>query len=67
MLSAEGLPAFATFTDNGNGTATIHAAPQPGDRGNYPVTVTARDNGNCNSAAVLTGQAQFILTAGSLN
>lgn len=67
VLSATGLPAFATFTDLGNGTAAIHAAPQPGDRGNYPITVSARDNGGGTPAAALTGQASFVLTANSPN
>lgn len=43
-LSASGLPSFATFTDNGNGTATINI--QPGSTiGSFEgVTVIATDN-----------------------
>jgi streptogramin lyase len=35
------LPAGLTFTDNGNGTATISGTPQPGDGGAYSITITA--------------------------
>src|SRR5262249_22179115 len=45
-LSASGLPDFATFKDNGNGTATIIAQPGFNDRGDFAVTVRATDNGN---------------------
>jgi predicted esterase len=42
-LSASGLPAFASFTDNGNGSGTLHiaAGTQKGLFG--PVTITAAD------------------------
>jgi len=43
-LSATGLPPFAIFTDNGNGTATIVIDPTTGATGVYPtVTVTSVD------------------------
>jgi DNA-binding beta-propeller fold protein YncE len=35
------MPAGLTFTDNGDGTATIAGIPAAGSRGRYPVTVTA--------------------------
>ena len=35
------LPAGLTFTDNGNGTATIAGTPDSGTAGTYPVTITA--------------------------
>ena len=43
-ITAQGLPSFATLTDNHDGTATIVANPTTGDRGNYVVTVVATDN-----------------------
>jgi hypothetical protein len=44
-LSASGaLPAGVTFTDNGNGTASLAGTPAPGSGGAYPLTLTA-DNG----------------------
>lgn len=42
--SLSGQPAFASLTDNGDGTANLALAPEPGDRGNYAgVTVTVTD------------------------
>jgi Bacterial Ig domain/FG-GAP-like repeat/Putative Ig domain len=35
------LPAGVTFTDNGNGTATLAGTPAPGSQGSYPVTLSA--------------------------
>jgi large repetitive protein len=42
-LTATGLPAYASFVDNGNGTATISVNPQAGNIGTSAVTVTATD------------------------
>ena len=49
------LPAGITFTDNGNGTATIAGTPAAGSGGTYPVTITATN------AAGTTSQS-FVLT-----
>jgi fibronectin type 3 domain-containing protein len=38
-------PAFASFIDNGDGTATLTLTPGFSDAGLYTVTVTAADNG----------------------
>ena len=35
------LPSGVTFTDNGNGTATLAGTPAAGSGGDYPITVTA--------------------------
>jgi hypothetical protein len=35
------LPGGVTFTDNGNGTATLSGTPAGTARGNYPLTITA--------------------------
>src|SRR5271166_3328531 len=35
------LPTGVTFTDNGNGTATLAGTPQEGTLGTYPLTLTA--------------------------
>ena len=40
-LEAAGLPSFATFTDNGNGTGSIEFLPGDPDAGVYPLEVTA--------------------------
>ena len=43
-LSVKGLPPFAAFTDNGDGTGTISVTPSAGTAGVYPnITVTATD------------------------
>ena|ERR1051326_2249500 len=38
------LPGGLTFTENGNGTATIAGTLAAGSGGQYPVTVTATNN-----------------------
>lgn len=43
------LPAGVTFTDNGNGTATIAGTPAAGTNGSYPITITA-SNGTAPNA-----------------
>ncbi|MGO9382112.1 MAG: beta strand repeat-containing protein [Mycobacterium sp.] len=40
-LSATGLPPGVTFTDNGDGTATLSGTPAPGTGGTHPITITA--------------------------
>src|SRR6185295_16943209 len=40
-----GLPRFATFTDNHDGTGLLRFAPRQHDSGNYEIRLTARDNG----------------------
>ncbi|PSL20344.1 fibronectin type III domain-containing protein [Chitinophaga ginsengisoli] len=45
-LSVTGLPAFGSFTDNGNGTGTFNFAPTANNLGNYAVVLTATDNQN---------------------
>ena len=44
-LTASGLPTWATFTDNGDGTATITGTPGYTDTGSSLVTITATDDG----------------------
>jgi len=42
MISLSGvLPGGVTFTDNGDGTATLAGAPAVGSGGVYPLTFTA--------------------------
>jgi hypothetical protein len=43
------LPAGVTFTDNGNGTATIAGTPAAGTNGSFPITITA-SNGTAPNA-----------------
>jgi len=37
------LPSGVTFTDNGNGTATLAGTPAAGTGGSYPITITAHN------------------------
>lgn len=46
-------------------TGTIHFAPGSGDRGDYVITVIARDNGEGDVNQVLTQAKSFILTVKS--
>ncbi len=41
LTKTGGLPTGVTFTDNGNGTATIAGTPAAGTGGSYPVTIKA--------------------------
>ena len=61
-LSAVGtLPSGVTFTDNGDGTASLAGVPAPGTAGDYPITVYAWFGGSTVSQTfVLT-----VLPAGS--
>lgn len=50
-LSASGLPQFATFTDNGNGTGVINIVPLLSSVGNYTgIKITAKDNNGGSSS-----------------
>ncbi|UUZ69428.1 putative Ig domain-containing protein [Polaromonas sp. P2-4] len=64
-----GLPRFATYTQNpsndGAASGTVHFAPGTGDRGDYAITVVARDNGSGNVNQVLTQAKTFVLTVRS--
>ena len=43
------LPSGVTFTDNGNGTATLSGTPAAGTAGTYPFTITASNGGHCST------------------
>ncbi len=63
-----GLPAGLSFTDNGNGTATISGTPSAGSTGVYNLTITA-SNGTgqpaAQSFALTVNQAPAITSAAS--
>ena len=44
-LSSSALPSFMTLVDNGDGTGELQIDPGLGDAGDYPVTITAADDG----------------------
>lgn len=46
LLSAAGLPAFASFSDQGNGLGLLEFDPGIADAGSYAISVTARDAGD---------------------
>ncbi|HJQ41627.1 MAG TPA: right-handed parallel beta-helix repeat-containing protein [Jatrophihabitantaceae bacterium] len=56
-LSVAGtLPTGVTFTDNGDGTATLAGTPEVGTEGSYPLTITA------NNGVTPNGTLSFTLT-----
>jgi large repetitive protein len=55
------LPAGVTFTDNGDGTATLAGTPAAGTGGSYPITITATAAGGSAAAATQS----FTLTVSS--
>ncbi len=59
------LPTGLTFTDNGDGTATIAGTPAAGSGGSYPITITATNSaGTTTQSFVLTNaQAPTITSA----
>ena len=45
-FSSSNLPDYATFTDNGNNTATLNLSPEEGDAGNTEITIRVTDGTN---------------------
>ena len=55
VTEAGSLPSGVTFTDNGDGTATLSGTPAAGTGGSYPLTLTATDTvGHTDQAFTLT-------------
>jgi hypothetical protein len=48
------LPMVVTFTDNGNGTATLAGTPAAGTGGPYPITITASNGQSPNATQNFT-------------
>ena len=70
VLSRTGaLPAGVTFTDNGNGTATIAGTPGAASGGTYALTITASNGVGVNATQgftlSVTGAPQFTSAAGT--
>jgi beta-glucosidase len=53
LTESGALPTGVSFTDNGNGTATIAGTPAAGTQGTYPLTITA-SNGLTPATQTLT-------------
>ncbi|GAB2699886.1 hypothetical protein GCM10010442_17070 [Kitasatospora kifunensis] len=64
-LTASGnLPGGVTFTDNGNGTATLAGTPAAGSGGSYPLTITAGNaSGSVTQNLTLTVAQQPAVTS----
>lgn len=55
LAEAGTLPSGVTFTDNGNGTATLAGTPTTGSGGIYPVTISASNTqGSVDQVFILT-------------
>lgn len=72
--SSPALPSGVTFTDNGNGTATIAGTPPSGSQGAYAVTITAGNTAGMvsqefrltvSNAPAITSAATVTETAGT--
>ena len=50
------LPAGITFTDNGNGTATLPGTATAGTGGSYPLTITATNASGTNDPGLHADQ-----------
>ena len=46
ILSADGLPSFGVFSDEGNGIGIIDFMPDSGDKGDYMIIINATDGVN---------------------
>jgi putative Ig domain-containing protein len=58
------LPSGVSFTDNGDGTATLAGTPAAGSGGSYPLTLTATNTaGHTNQAFTLTVGASTTITS----
>jgi hypothetical protein len=64
LAESGGLPAGVTFTDNGNGTATLSGTPSV--TGTFPLTFTASNGTTPNATQSFTLYAGFIVTTTSL-
>jgi hypothetical protein len=54
IQSVGGLPSGVSFTDNGDGTATIAGTPPAGSAASYPLTITASNGNGSNSVQDFT-------------
>ena len=54
LTEAGALPAGVTFTDNGNGTATLAGTATAGSGGLYPITITAANGVTPNATQAFT-------------
>jgi uncharacterized repeat protein (TIGR03803 family) len=66
LTESGSLPSGVTFTDNGNGTATLSGTPATDSGGTYPLTITASNGGvdpnAIQSFTLVVNQGAAILT-----
>jgi hypothetical protein len=69
LTESGALPAGVTFTDNGDGTATLSGTPAAGTAGAYPLTLTASNGAGADATRSFTltvsGQAPAITSGAS--
>ena len=68
LVKAGALPAGVSFTDSGNGTATLAGTPAAGTSGVYPVTITAHNGVGSDAVQSFTltvNQSAAITSSGS--
>ena len=58
-LSSLNLPSFATFTDNGDGTALFEFRPLAGDAGTYTINVDATDATDTTSVSYVLSVSEY--------
>jgi hypothetical protein len=62
--SSPALPSGVTFTDNGNGTATLAGTPPPGSQGTYMLTINAGNSaGTASQSFTLTVSSGLAITS----
>ena len=54
LTESGALPSGVTFTDNGNGTATLAGTPAAGTSRHYPITITAANGVGTNATQSFT-------------
>ncbi|HET8627255.1 MAG TPA: putative Ig domain-containing protein, partial [Thermomicrobiales bacterium] len=69
LTESGALPASVTFTDNGNGTATLAGTPAPGTGGTYTLTLTAHNGvgADATQSFTLTVDEAPVVTADPLS
>jgi hypothetical protein len=60
------LPAGVSFTDNGNGTATLAGTPAAGSSGSYPFTISAANGVSPNATQTFTPTVEQGVAAATL-
>ena len=60
-INATTIPTWLTFTDNGDGTATLTGTPQTAQIGNHNLAITVTDAGGLNATQA------FTITVGNVN